>query len=156
VLVALIVVGASAPKGNEKVRALIASDQAILQSLPPGSLAANVLEARIQATVTVYAGNLVLPGARRGAAVMSVVTAGFLAGAVSLAWNNHSIKGDQFVYPCVAGFFAVIEGSFLRTLLHRNPVWATQDLEAAHVDQGIVVADDDSSSPTERSTDQPI
>jgi len=97
VLLALIVVGSSAPKGKAKVRALIASDQAILQSLPPGSLAANVLDARIQATVTMYAGDLVLPSARRGAAVMSVITAGFLAGALALAWNNHSIKGDQFV-----------------------------------------------------------
>lgn len=156
VLLALIVVGSSAPKGKAKVRALIASDQAILQSLPPGSLAANVLDARIQATVTMYAGDLVLPSARRGAAVMSVITAGFLAGALALAWNNHSIKGDQFVYPCVAGFFAVIEGSFLRTLLHRNPVWATQDPDADHADQGVIAEDDGKSSLTEKAADQSI
>ncbi len=154
VLVALIVVGSSARKGKAKVRALIASDQAILQSLPPGSLAANVLDTRIQATVTMYASDLVLPSARRGAAVMSVVMAGFLAGALALAWNNHSISGDQFVYPFVAGYFAVTVGFFLRTLFHRNRVWATPDPEAADVDQGVLAADDDKSSPTENPAGQ--
>jgi len=157
VLVGLIVVGSSAPKGKAKLRALIASDQAILQSLPPGSRAANVLDARIQTNVTIYASGLVLPSARRGAAVMSVITAVCLAGALGLAWNNHSIKGDQFVYPFVAGLFAVMVWFFLGILLHRNPAWTTQNLDAAHVDQGIVLPpDDDNSSPTERPAGQPI
>ena len=142
VLLALIVVGSSAPKGKAKVRALIASDQAILQSLPPGSLAANVLDARIQATVTMYAGDLVLPSARRGAAVMGGISAVFLAGFLGVAWNNRSTEVEQFVWSFFPGFFAVNVGLCLRILLHRNRMWATPAPEAASVGQGVIAEDD--------------
>lgn len=156
VLVALMAGGASARKGKAKVRALIASDQAIFQSLPPGSPAAEVLNARIQATVTMYANDLVLPGARRGAAVMSVITGGLLAGVLVLAWNNHTTEGDQFAYPFFAGFFAANVGLCLRILLHRNLVRATPDPETAHLNQEVTAQDDDSSSPTEKAAGLPI
>jgi uncharacterized membrane protein len=156
VLIALMVASSSVRRGNAKVRALIASDQAILQSLPPGSLAAIQLDARIQATVTMYASKLVLPSARRGAAVMGVISVGLLAGALALTLKNHSSQGDQFVYPFVSGFFAANVGLCLRTLLHRNLVWAAPDPEAARVDQGVIAEDDDNSSAAEKAAGQPI
>jgi hypothetical protein len=142
VLVALIASGVNASKGKAKVRALIASDQAILQSLTSGSPAADVLDARIQATVTVYANNLVLPSARRGAAVMGGISAVFLTGFLAVAWNSRSTEVEQFVWSFFPGFFAVNVGLCLRILLHRNRMWATPAPEAASVGQGVIAEDD--------------
>jgi len=130
----LMVASSSARAGSAKLRALIASDQAILQSLPPGSLAAIQLDARIQATVTVYATGLVLPKARRNAAVMVVVWVGFLAVALALALKSNASEGDQFVYSLAAGFFAATVGVYVRVLFHRNLVLATADPDAVPVD----------------------
>jgi hypothetical protein len=156
VLMALLATSSSARRRSAKVRALIASDQAILQSLSPGSLAAMQLDARIQATVTVYASKAVLPGARRGAAVMGVMSVGFLAGALALLWKNHSSQGDQFVYSFVFGFLATNVVLCLRVLFHRNLVWATPDPEAARVGHGVIAEDDDNCNPTEKAAGQPI
>jgi uncharacterized membrane protein len=142
VLFALMAASSNSRRGKAKVRALIASDQAILQSLAPGSLAAIQLDARIQATVTVYASNFVLPSARRGAAVMGVISMGFMAGSLALAVKNHSSEGDQFVYPLVSGFFAANVGFCVRILLHRNQVWAAPEPEATGVGQGVAAEDD--------------
>ena len=142
VLLALMAASSNTRRGKAKVRALIASDQAILQSLPPGSLAAIQLDARIQATVTVYASNVVLPSARRGAAVMGVISMGLLAGALALAVRNRSSEADQFVYPLLSGFFAANVGFCVRVLLHRNVVWATPEPETTSVGQGVIAEDD--------------
>jgi len=155
VLTALMVAGSNVRRSSAKLRALIASDQAILHSLPPGSHAAIQLDARIQATVSVYARKRVLPSARRGAAVMCVISLGFLAWVLVLALKNHSSQSDQFVYPFVSGFFATNVGYCLRTLFHRNLVWATASEEAI-VDQALIAEDDGNSSPTEKSIGQPI
>jgi hypothetical protein len=101
-----MVASSNVRKHGAKVRALIASDQAIFQSLPPGSAAANQLDARIQATVTMYASQVVLPAARRGAAIMGVISLALLAGSLTMALKNHSSQGDQFVYPFASGFMA--------------------------------------------------
>jgi hypothetical protein len=142
VLIALMADSAGTRSGKAKVRALIASDQAILQSLPPGSLAATQLDARIQATVTVYAGSFVLPSARRSAAVMGVISVGFLTALLALAVKNHSSAGDQIVYPFGSGFFATFVVLSVRQLLHRNLVWGTPEPETTSVDQGANAEDD--------------
>ena len=74
-LFALMVAGFNARRGKAKVRALIASDPVILRSAPPGSLAANVLDAPIQATVTMYACDPVRPRARWASAAEGVISA---------------------------------------------------------------------------------
>jgi hypothetical protein len=156
VLIALIAASSNVRKRGAKVRALIASDQAILQSLPPGSPAAIQLDARIQATVTMYARNLILPSARRGAAVMAGISLALFAGALTLALKNHSSQGDQFVYPLVGGLFAANVVLCLRTLLHRNLIWATPDPAESHVEPEAIAEDDDNVNPTEKAADQPV
>jgi hypothetical protein len=125
-LFALMVAGFNARRGKAKVRALIASDPVILRSAPPGSLAANVLDAPIQATVTMYACDPVRPRARWASAAEGVISAGLVA-AMTLAWGYDSIRGYQRLNPFVTGFFAVNVVLCLRILLHRNVVSATPD-----------------------------
>lgn len=149
-LVAFMVAGFNARRGKAKVRVRVASDQVILQSAPPGSVAANVLDARIQATVTMYACDPVRPRARWASAAEGVISAGLVAG-MTLAWGYYSIPGYQRLNPFVTGFFAVNVVLCLRILLHRNVVSATPDPEAGQVDRVIA---DDNSSPTEKAAGQ--
>lgn len=153
-LVALMVAGFNARRGKAKVRALVASDQVILQSLPPGSLAASVLDAPIQATVTMYACDPVRRSARWASVVEGVISAGLVAG-MTLAWGYDSFPGYQRLNPFVTGFFAVNVVLCLRILLHRNVVSVTPDPEAAQVDRGVA-DESDNSSPTEKAAGQII
>ena len=155
-LIALMVASSNVRKHGAKVRALIASDQAIFQSLPPGSAAANQLDARIQATVTMYASQVVLPAARRGAAIMGVISLALLAGSLTMALKNHSSQGDQFVYPFASGFMAANLGLCLRTLLHRNVTSSPPDPEVPPVEPEVIAGNDDNSRQTEKAADQPV
>jgi hypothetical protein len=155
-LIALMIASSGTRKHGAKLRALIASDQAILQSLPPGSAAAKQLDARIQATVTIYAAKLVLPAARRGAAIMGAISLALLAAMLTMALENHSSQGDQFVYPLASGFMAANVGLCLRTLLHRNPELAPPDPDVSAVEPEVIAGDDDNSSATEQAADQPV
>jgi len=149
-----MVAASGARSGSAKLRALIASDQVILQSLPPGSLAATQLDTRIQAAVTVYTSGLVLPNARRNAAFMGFLWSGCLAVALTWAWKNHSSAGDQFVYSFTTGFFAGNVSVCLRVLFHRNRLLVTLE-DAARADQAVTADDGDSSSPAENAASYP-
>lgn len=105
ILLALAIIGFDTRRSGAKTRALIASDQAILASLPAGSAAATQLSARIQVTTTLYATGQVLPRARRPAAIQAALMAVVMIVVLVTTWQRHSHPGD-------IGFAALFEGFF--------------------------------------------
>ena len=112
ILIALILIGLDTRRSGVKVRALIASDQTILASLPAGSPAAEQLSARIQATTSLYATGQVLPRTRRPAAIQAILFATVMVIVLITTWQKHTQPGDVPVAAFMEGFFG--------TLLYRS------------------------------------
>ena len=100
ILIGLIVVGFDTRRNGAKTRALIASDQAILASLPPASEAANQLSARIQATTTLYATGRVVPRLRRPAAIQAALTGVAMIVILVTTLQQHSSGDHAFAAFC--------------------------------------------------------
>lgn len=109
-------------RAGSKARRIIAGDQAILRGLAPGSQAAALMKARIQATTTLYASGQRLPPARGATALAGVLSAVLLFGVLVLWLQTPSKGGNLILLPLLAGFFATDAGRCAWVLMRQNPV----------------------------------
>ncbi len=124
ILIALAIIGFDTRRNGAKIRALIASDQAILASLPVGSPAAVQLSARIQATTTLYATGQVLPRDRRPAAIQSALIGLVMVVVGITTWQNYTQPGDVPFAALMEGFFGTVLYKALSVLRRANAAHA--------------------------------
>lgn len=110
---------------SSKTRRIIARDQAILRGLAPGSHAAALMEARIQATTTLYATGQRLPAARWATAFAGVLSAVLLVGVLVLLLQTPRQDGRNLILlPLLAGLFAADAARCAWVLLRQKPACA--------------------------------